>query len=141
ILDDDSDVLIALRLLLKSKVREVVTEKNPNNLISLFEKHSFDIVILDMNFNGIVNTGNEGIFWLKKIKQTSPSTSVVLITAYGDIDLAVRSLKEGASDFIMKPWENERIIQTLKELSDKQGKNNPLSRSFKTEEGKIIGES
>src|SRR5690606_38311538 len=84
---------------------------------------------------------NEGIYWLKKIKQTSPSTSVVLITAYGDIDLAVRSLKEGASDFIMKPWENERIIQTLKELSDKQGKNNPLSRSFKTEEGKIIGES
>src|SRR5690606_19703214 len=107
ILDDDSDVLIALRLLLKSKVNEIVTEKNPNNIVSLFEKNNFDIVILDMNFNGLVNTGNEGIYWLKKIKQISPATCVVLITAYGDIDLAVRSLKEGASDFIMKPWENE----------------------------------
>src|SRR5690606_11882397 len=141
ILDDDSDVLIALRLLLKSKVKEVVSEKNPNNLLSLFEKNSFDIVILDMNFNGLVNTGNEGIFWLKKIKQLSPSTCVVLITAYGDIDLAVRSLKEGASDFIMKPWQNERIIHTLEELTSKQGKKNQVSRTFKTENGKIIGES
>src|SRR5690606_13692616 len=103
--------------------------------------NSFDIVILDMNFNGLVNTGNEGIFWLKKIKQLSPSTCVVLITAYGDIDLAVRSLKEGASDFIMKPWQNERIIHTLEELTSKQGKKNQVSRTFKTENGKIIGES
>ncbi|EKF54620.1 sigma-54 dependent DNA-binding response regulator, Fis family protein [Galbibacter marinus] len=140
VLDDDNDVLIALRLLLKSKVKEVVTEKNPNNIMSLFEKHNFDIVILDMNFNSLVNTGNEGIFWLTKIKQISPDTCVILITAYGDIDLAVRSLKEGASDFLMKPWENERIIQTLKELSDKQGKKYS-SKSFKTDQGKIIGES
>ncbi|MDG3582845.1 sigma-54-dependent transcriptional regulator [Galbibacter pacificus] len=141
ILDDDSDVLIALRLLLKSKVKEVVVEKRPNNIMSLFEKNNFDIVILDMNFNGLVNTGNEGIYWLKKIKQLSPATDVILITAYGDIDLAVRSLKEGASDFIVKPWENERLVQTLHELTEKKGKKKPARSSLKTEAGKIIGES
>ncbi|WP_335965104.1 sigma-54 dependent transcriptional regulator [Galbibacter sp. PAP.153] len=141
ILDDDSDVLIALRLLLKSKVKEVVVEKRPNNIMSLFEKNNFDIVILDMNFNGLVNTGNEGIYWLKKIKQLSPATDVILITAYGDIDLAVRSLKEGASDFIVKPWENERLVQTLHELTEKKGKKKPARSSLKTEARKIIGES
>ena len=141
VLDDDSDVLIALRLLLKSKVKEVVVEKKPNNIVSLFEKNSFDIVILDMNFNGLVNTGNEGIYWLKKIKQLSPNTDVILITAYGDINLAVKSLKEGASDFIIKPWENDRIVQTIQELTQKKGKQKLAFKTLTTDAGKIIGES
>ncbi|MCX2681737.1 sigma-54 dependent transcriptional regulator [Galbibacter sp. EGI 63066] len=141
VIDDDTDVLTALRLLLKSKAKEVTVEKNPNNIVSLIEKNSFDIVILDMNFNGLVNTGNEGIYWLKKIKQLNSKTDVVLITAYGDIDLAIRSLKEGASDFIVKPWENDRIIKTLQELVEKKRSEKSRPKSFKTDAGKIIGES
>lgn len=140
-IDDDTDVLIALRILLKSLVKEVVVEKNPNNIGNLLENKHFDLIILDMNFNGLVNTGNEGIFWLNKIKQQSPGSDVVLITAYGDIDLAIRSLKEGASDFLVKPWKNEKIIQVLKDLLEKK-KNKRGSRSEKLpEHSEIIGES
>ncbi len=103
IIDDDEDVLIALRLLLKSIVKTVTVNKNPNTINDLIEKQNFDVVILDMNFNGLVNTGNEGIFWLNKIKEINSKIDVILITAYGDIDLAIRSLKEGASDFLLKP--------------------------------------
>ena len=108
IIDDDQDVLTALRLLLKPFVSEITIEKQPGNLVSLLAAKRFDVVILDMNFNGLINTGNEGIFWLKKIKEITPDTDVILITAYGDIDLAIRSLKEGASDFIIKPWQNQK---------------------------------
>jgi len=114
-IDDDTDVLTAVRLLLKTEVKEVVIEKNPETIKSLLPKKSFDLILLDMNFNSTINTGNEGIFWLKKIKEISPSTAVIMITAYGDIDLAVRSLKEGAADFVIKPWHNERLLDTIRE--------------------------
>lgn len=113
VIDDDLDVLTALRLLLKPIVKDVVTEKNPSNIIAQITNSTFDIIILDMNFNGLVNTGNEGIFYLNKIQQLQQDTAVVLITAYADIDLAIRALKEGASDFLVKPWKNDKIIQTL----------------------------
>lgn len=116
VIDDDTDVLTAVRLLLKTEVKEVVIEKNPDAIKTLLPKKEFDLILLDMNFNSSINTGNEGIFWLKKIKELSPATSVIMITAYGDIDLAVRSLKEGAGDFIIKPWHNERLLETIKEL-------------------------
>ncbi|MEO8773063.1 MAG: sigma-54 dependent transcriptional regulator [Gelidibacter sp.] len=140
VIDDDEDVLIALRLLLKSKVKQVVTNKNPNTILSLMQEHSFDVVILDMNFNGLVNTGNEGIFWLNKIKKQKPEIDVILITAYGDIDLAIRSLKEGASDFLVKPWQNEKILETVREHVEKQKKKQTKSLHLDTE-NKIIGES
>ena len=114
-IDDDTDVLTAVRLLLKTEVKEVVIEKNPETIKSLLPKKQFDLILLDMNFNSTINTGNEGIFWLKKIKEISPSTAVIMITAYGDIDLAVRSLKEGAADFVIKPWHNERLLDTIRE--------------------------
>tara|TARA_R110002020_G_scaffold388160_5_gene598873 strand:+ start:277 stop:1617 length:1341 start_codon:yes stop_codon:yes gene_type:complete len=140
VIDDDEDVLTALRLLLKSLVKGVVVEKNPNNIISLIERQKFDVVVLDMNFNGVVNTGNEGIFWLKKIKEVAPKTDVILITAYGDIDLAIRSLKEGASDFLVKPWKNEKMIQSVKELLEK--KQSPKSsKSDLRFDNTIVGES
>lgn len=140
IIDDDEDILTALRLLLKAKVKQVVTAKNPNCINSLFEKQSFDVVILDMNFNAVVNTGNEGIFWLNKIKKIDPKTAVILITAYGDIDLAIRSLKEGASDFIIKPWKNERIIEAVGELIEQKKK--PKTTTLGTaSETTIIGDS
>ncbi|AUP78479.1 sigma-54-dependent transcriptional regulator [Flavivirga eckloniae] len=125
VVDDDTDVLTAMRLLLKSKVKEVVTEKNPNNIISLIRKKKFDIVVLDMNFNGLVNTGNEGIYWLNKIKEIDKDLSVILITAYGELDLAIKSLKEGAQDFLIKPWKNEKLIQSITDILKKKvsGKN------------------
>jgi len=140
VIDDDEDVLIALRLLLKSKVKEVITNKNPNSILSLMQEHDFDVVILDMNFNGLVNTGNEGIFWLNKIKKQKPEIDVILITAYGDIDLAIRSLKEGAADFLVKPWQNEKILEAIKERVEKHQKKQPKKILLSTE-NKIIGES
>jgi two-component system, NtrC family, response regulator HydG len=122
VIDDDTDVLTAVRLLLKTEVKEVTIEKNPDTIKSLLPKKEIDLILLDMNFNSTINTGNEGIFWLKKIKELSPTTAVIMITAYGDIDLAVRSLKEGAADFVIKPWHNERLLETIKEsLQRKSG--------------------
>lgn len=114
-IDDDPDVLTAVRLLLKTEAADVVTEKNPENMRSILSKRTFDLILLDMNFNSSINTGNEGLFWLRKIKEFGSDAAVIMITAYGDIDLAVRSLKEGAADFVVKPWHNERLIATIKE--------------------------
>ncbi len=140
IIDDDEDVLIALRLLLKSTVKSVTVNKNPNTINDLLQKQNFDIVILDMNFNGLVNTGNEGIYWLKKIKEINGKIDVILITAYGDIDLAIRSLKEGASDFLVKPWKNEKMTEAIKSvvLKKKTTKSGHLETK---KDSKIIGES
>ncbi|MFD1188281.1 sigma-54-dependent transcriptional regulator [Pontibacter rugosus] len=113
IVDDESDVLFALKMLLKTEVKQVVTEKNPENLLSLLAKEKFDAIFLDMNFKSALNTGNEGIFWLRKILEKDKEATVILITAYGDVELAVRSLKEGAADFIVKPWHNDKLLETL----------------------------
>jgi len=140
VIDDDEDVLTALRLLLKPKVKQVVVEKNPNALQGLLNAQDFDVVILDMNYNGLVNTGNEGIFWLNKIKSWKPATDVILITAYGDIDLAIRSLKEGASDFLVKPWKNEKLLDAISEILTKKRKNKNLKIKLDSAT-EIIGES
>ncbi|MCO4821521.1 MAG: sigma-54-dependent Fis family transcriptional regulator [Flavobacteriaceae bacterium] len=140
IIDDDEDVLTALRLLLKSLVKSVVVNKNPNSIIEHLRTHDFDVVILDMNFNGLVNTGNEGIYWLKKIKEISTELDVILITAYGDIDLAIRSLKEGASDFLVKPWKNEKMIDAIKSIVLKKKTSKSFQLEIKTGP-KVVGES
>lgn len=121
IVDDDPDVLTAVKLLLKPEAKEIVTEKNPENLRSLLSKQSFDCILLDMNFTSSIHTGNEGIFWLRKVKELKSEASIIMITAYGDIDLAVKSLKEGASDFVIKPWHNEKLISTIKDALKQQG--------------------
>jgi len=142
VIDDDVDVLTAVRLLLRPEVREIVTEKNPENIRSLLSKHEFDVILLDMNFNSSINTGNEGIFWLKKIKELKSNICVIMITAYGDIDLAIRSLKEGAFDFVVKPWQNEKLLATIKDaVRRKENKGSaPLVTSsiFETE---LLGQS
>ncbi len=140
-IDDDKDVLTALRLLLKPLVKEVIVEKNPSNIGAQIEYKKFDIIILDMNFNGLVNTGNEGIFWLHKIKKQKPDTSVILITAYADIDLAIRGLKEGASDFLVKPWKNEKIVNTITSLLKAKKSNQGNKAIFNSINAKIIGDS
>src|SRR5215212_5457563 len=121
VVDDDPDVLTAVRLLLKTEAKAVVTEKNPENLKWLLSKDEYDVILLDMNFTSSINTGNEGLFWLKEIKKSKSRATVIMITAYGDIDLAVRSLKEGASDFVVKPWHNEKLIETIKDSLKRKG--------------------
>lgn len=132
IIDDDPDVLTAVRLLLKTEVKEVLTEKNPENLRSILAKQAFDLIMLDMNFTSSINTGNEGLFWLRKIKELKSEAAVIMITAYGDIDLAIRSLKEGAADFVVKPWHNEKLLITIKEALNKKtnGKANEIPVKF-----------
>ena len=121
IIDDDTDVLTAVKMLLKTEVKEVITEKNPENLRHLLSRYSFDLILLDMNFNSSINTGNEGIYWLKKIREFGSKAAVIMITAYGDIDLAVRSLKEGAKDFMVKPWHNEKLLDCIKKTIKEKG--------------------
>jgi two-component system response regulator HydG len=145
IVDDDPDVLTAVKLLLKSEAKEVITEKNPENLNSLLQRNQVDIILLDMNFNSAINTGNEGLYWLRKIKEWKPNVTVIMITAYGDIDLAVRSLKEGAADFLVKPWHNLKLLEIIKDLLDKsednnQNKNN-LSEKKNNSSNPLVGES
>ncbi|TWR26050.1 sigma-54-dependent Fis family transcriptional regulator [Mucilaginibacter achroorhodeus] len=143
IVDDDPDVLTAVKLLLKPLTQEIITEKNPENLNWLLQKNTIDLVLLDMNFNSAINTGNEGIYWLRKIKEWKPNVCVIMITAYGDIDLAVRSLKEGANDFVVKPWHNEKLIDTITDLLDKKEGGAKTSKSVKSSTGQtsILGES
>ncbi|NQX38091.1 DNA-binding transcriptional response regulator, NtrC family, contains REC, AAA-type ATPase, and a Fis-type DNA-binding domains [Pedobacter steynii] len=122
VVDDDPDVLTAVRLLLNTEVGEVVTEKNPEQLPSLLSAKHFDLILLDMNFKSAINNGNEGFFWLNKIKAMAADTKVIMITAYGDIDLAIQSLKNGAADFVVKPWYNEKLLNTITEALDKKEK-------------------
>lgn len=139
VIDDDTDVLTAVRLLLKTEVKEVVVEKNPENIRHLLSKNEFDLILLDMNFNSTIHTGNEGIYWLKKIKEISNAPAVIMITAYGDIDLAVRSLKEGASDFMIKPWHNEKLLSTINEAIKKKGSSKSTPSTIKYAGDSIIG--
>lgn len=113
ILDDNKSVLTALEMLLQTEFEDVFCLSNPNSLLSTIKKESIDIVLLDMNFRAGINNGNEGIFWLNEIQKYDSTISVVMITAYGDIQLAVKAVKEGAFDFILKPWDNNKLISTL----------------------------
>jgi DNA-binding NtrC family response regulator len=114
VIDDNKSILSALEILLMPEFNEVTLLSNPNQILLELSKKDYNLVILDMNFKAGVNTGNEGIYWLERIKETKPEISVVMITAYGDIDTAVKTLKSGASDFVLKPWDNEKLLATLK---------------------------
>jgi len=144
VVDDDTDVLTAVRLLLRPHVKEIVTEKNPEHIQPLLKQQSFDVILLDMNYVSSINTGNEGLFWLRKIKNLKPETAVVMITAYGDIDLAIRSLKEGAFDFVVKPWHNDKLLTILKEAINKKDngtKASSVGASAPVNGGELLGES
>ncbi len=114
IVDDNKSILSTLEILLLPEFQTITTIANPNLIPSELRERDYNLVILDMNFSAGVNTGNEGIYWLGRIKETNPEISVVMITAYGDIDLAIKAVKAGASDFILKPWENNKLLATLK---------------------------
>ena len=113
VIDDNQAVLKSLKLVLKRVFVSVVTLPNPNSLPSLLESEEIDVILLDMKFNAQRLDGEEGISWLKYIKQQPNPPAVVLITAFGDIGLAVQSLKEGAEDFVSKPWDNDELVEKL----------------------------
>ncbi|WP_422005086.1 sigma-54-dependent transcriptional regulator [Roseivirga pacifica] len=113
IIDDNEDLLKAARLFLKRHFGQIDLEKDPNLLPDLLKNESYDVILLDMNFTQDVNSGQEGFHWLDKILEVDPSAVVVLITAFGSVDMAVKAIKAGASDFVMKPWENEKLLATL----------------------------
>jgi DNA-binding NtrC family response regulator len=114
LVDDDEFVLLSIRLLLEPHFTSVKTVNNPEKIPALFDREHFDVVMLDMNFRQGDTSGNQGRFWLKKILSLSPDTQVILVTAFADIEVAVESIKEGALDFIVKPWQNEKLLSTVK---------------------------
>lgn len=113
IVDDDEDILQSLRLFLTLHFDKITAEKNPGLIPNLIQKINYDVVILDMNFTAGLSSGNEGIFWMNKILEHDTAAIVILMTAYGDIDLAVRAIREGATDFIQKPWNEEKLLATV----------------------------
>lgn len=112
-IDDDEDVLLAAKMLLKKSNHQVIIEKNPNKIPFLLNNDSYDVILLDMNFSKDTTSGKEGFEWLKQIKERDPNAVVIMITAFGDVEMAVRALKEGATDFILKPWQNEKLVATI----------------------------
>ena len=119
IVDDNRNILTTVRMLLESIFDNIITIANPNSIPAKLREEHPDVVLLDMNFSSGINSGNEGLYWLREIKSLSPKTEVVLFTAYADIQLAVTGIKEGAADFIVKPFDNEKMIGTLLEARDR----------------------
>ncbi|MBG0860653.1 MAG: sigma-54-dependent Fis family transcriptional regulator, partial [Bacteroidales bacterium] len=113
IIDDNPSILSSLELFLKQKFDRVLTLKNPQQLLSLLEKEMVDVVLLDMNFSAGISSGNEGLYWMKRIIEFDSTIPVILITAYGEVELAVKAIKDGASDFILKPWDNYKLYATI----------------------------
>ncbi|HLN19997.1 MAG TPA: sigma-54 dependent transcriptional regulator [Bacteroidales bacterium] len=151
IADDNKNILSALEILLNPEFDEVVLINNPNLILAELRKKEYNLVILDMNFTAGTNTGNEGLYWLERIREHDSDISVVMITAFGDVDTAVRALKAGASDFVVKPWDNEKIKATLKlalqlnlskkEVRNLQERESGLKKEFNRDQGMIIGSS
>jgi len=151
IVDDHKQVLKALIQLLEPEFESITGISNPNQITSYINKETYDVILLDMNFSAGVNTGNEGIYWLNRILKSDPLASVVMITAYVDVDLAVKAIKEGATDFVVKPWDNNKLISSLqaafklrqmkienRKLRDRQKQ---INKGIIKKEGPLIGNS
>lgn len=147
IVDDDKDILLTARIVLKQEFSNISTENNPHQIEQRLSEDQFDLVLLDMNFTTGFTSGKEGLRWLKKIRKASPSTKVVLMTAYGDINLAVKAMKEDASDFVVKPWDNEALLATLISVLQEAGPRtkvsaaNPAAQTIQQNQPTAIGES
>jgi two-component system, NtrC family, response regulator HydG len=112
-IDDDEDVLLAAKMLLKKQNHQVLIEKNPNKIPFLLHNDTYDVILLDMNFSKDITSGKEGFYWLEQILGHEPNAVVIMITAFGDVEMAVKALKMGATDFVLKPWQNEKLIATI----------------------------
>jgi two-component system response regulator HydG len=150
-IDDDEDVLLAAKMLLKKQSHHVIIEKNPNKIPFLLNNDSYDVILLDMNFSKDITSGKEGFYWLEQILNHDPSTVVIMITAFGDVEMAVRALKLGATDFILKPWQNEKLVATIstaiklkqsyKEVDKLKKAKELLEEQISKPFGEIIGQS
>ncbi len=151
IVDDDQDVLLAAKLFLKQHFEIVHTENNPENISRLLANENYDVILLDMNFSKDATSGKEGFHWLNVILETDPAAVVIFITGYGDIELAVQGIKEGATNFLLKPWENKKLLATItanlkvreskKELEDLRTKQKVLIADSDQSYSDIIGQS
>ncbi len=151
IIDDNEDLLKAAKMHLKRHFAQVDTEKNPEVIPALMNNDDYDVILLDMNFTKDVSSGSEGYYWLEKILSIDPSSVVVLITAYGDVQMAVKAIKAGATDFVLKPWENEKLLATLysamrlresrDEIHSLKIKNQEINQVINERYSDIIGQS
>lgn len=151
IVDDNEDLLKAAKMYLKRHFAQVDTEKNPEAIHNLMHNESYDVILLDMNFTRDVSSGSEGYYWLEKILEIDSSSVVVLITAYGDVQMAVRAIKAGATDFVLKPWENEKLLATIysslrlresrNEIESLRTKNQEINKALNEKFSDIIGQS
>ncbi|MBL0739736.1 sigma-54-dependent transcriptional regulator [Chryseolinea lacunae] len=151
IVDDNEDLLKAAKMHLKRHFAQVDIEKNPEALPALMNNEDYDVILLDMNFTKDVSSGSEGYYWLERILQLDPSAVVVLITAYGDIQMAVKAIKAGATDFVLKPWENEKLLATLYSamrlresrdvIESLKIKNHEINQALNDRYSEIIGQS
>lgn len=151
IVDDNEDLLKAAKMFLKRHFSQVDIEKNPEAIPALMNNDDYDVILLDMNFTKDVSSGSEGYYWLEKILQLDPSSVVVLITAYGDVQMAVKAIKAGATDFVLKPWENEKLLATLfsamrlresrDEVETLKFKNHEINQALNDRFSEIIGQS
>lgn len=150
-IDDDEDVLLAAKMLLKKQGHHVIIEKNPKKIPFLLNNDTYDVILLDMNFSKDITSGKEGFYWLEQILQHDLTAVVILITAFGDVEMAVRALKQGATDFILKPWQNEKLIATIGTAIRLKQSYNQVDKLKKAKEmleeqiskpfGEIIGQS
>ncbi|MFR6074462.1 sigma-54-dependent transcriptional regulator [Phocaeicola coprocola] len=146
VVDDNRNILTSLQYLLGEYFERVITIDSPVTIPTLLNREAVDIVLLDMNFSSGINSGNEGLYWLREIKRLRPQTEVVLFTAYADINLAVTGIKEGAADFVVKPWENARLVQTLQEaysriVEARKGKKKAAVAPVASDDGMYWGNS
>lgn len=143
IVDDNEDILLALKLLLKKHANLVILEKNPRKLPYLLNHDEYDLLLLDMNFTADISSGKEGFHWLEQVQEIKPELPVIMITAYGDVEMAVRALKMGATDFVLKPWDNKKLLETLKNVVGKAKESSKPAAPTEKEAAfqHIIGES
>ncbi len=142
VVDDDEDILLTAKILLKPYFKKVYTESQPHEILSLLQQNKCDMVLLDMNFTVGFTSGKEGLRWLKKIRKESSDIPVLLMTAYGDVKLAVQAMKEGATDFVLKPWDNEALIQAMTGVfSKKVPATQTLRKVSAPQENQMIGQA
>ncbi len=151
LVDDDQDILFSAKLNLKKHFQEIITISNPKKIVATLTEKTVDVVVLDMNYNVGFEDGKEGLYWLKQIKELSPETAVILMTAFGSVDLAVDAIKQGATDFILKPWNSEKLYSIVNagvELARSKRKNvqlenvnEQLQRDYKTQTSLVLGNS
>ena len=151
VVDDNEDLLAAARIFLKRHFAQIDIEKNPESIPDLIHNENYDVILLDMNFTKDASSGKEGFHWLNIILSIDPSAVVVMITAYGDVQTAVTAIKAGATDFVLKPWENEKLLATIssamqlrisrQEIQDLKYKQRAISAELNSKFHEIIGDS